>query len=209
MKDEAQRPQIAEILSGTDFLRPGTVLAIGYEGVPGRPLSAFERMFVIIQGRPLRIRTYDDLVGKVRIDSEVAALRYTRLFTSPATVRALVKPRWLEVIPASAVDEHFVFGRAEYRNRLRNVKGQGHYRAFGVLPDPEWSQCGLPRPTVSTTKAGFVVTRSLFSVDEDQSPQTDTVYQIAETVSSDGQIHRRTLSKSKLRGVALVVWPEE
>jgi len=203
-------------LSDVDFLLRGESLEIGTKGGGGFPLSAFERLFLASDGRLVRVRGPKDLVGRVRIQSPQQALQYVRLFTSPATVRALAPAiettsgkRWLEVVPVTAINSDFVYGQSDLAKGLKRVDGRSRNRAFGVLTEAEWRKSGLAPPSVRGIEGGFVVTRFLFTVDEYQDFETSTVHRVAETVLADGRYHRQILDTRKLTGVVLVVWPEE
>jgi hypothetical protein len=203
-------------LSGVDFLLRGESLEIGALGSAGFPRSAFERLFLASDGRLVRVRGPKDLIGHVRILSAEQALRYVRLFTSPATVRALAPAietssgkRWLEVVPVSVVNSDFVYGQSDLAKDLKRVDQPSRDRAFGVLTEAEWRKSGLAPPSVRTIEGRFVVTRFLFTVDEYGDFETSTVHRVAETVLADGRYHRQILDTRKLTGVVLVVWPEE
>jgi len=207
--------RIHEPLSGVPFLLPGKRLGIGW-GTLGDPISAFEGFYLEDKRGLTRVRGPGDLVGQVRINTADNALRYVRLFTSPATVKTFGLPVWLEVVPASEVDTDFVYGRtsrlyvagyvADLR-RLANMKD--HVREYAVVSDREWRSFGLGLPSVTKIGAVFTVTRGLVRITEESPWGTGIVQQVAETVSSDGRISRRVLSKRKVPGLLVCLLPEE
>ena len=218
IKQQAQKPnsvRIHEALTGVPFLLPGERLGIGWSTL-GDPRSAFEKLYLQDKRGLTRVKGPGDLVGHVRIDTADKALRYVRLFTSPATVRTFDLPVWLEVVPASKVDKDFVYGRTSrlyvmgYVDDLRRLANMNSaVREYGVVSDREWAGFGLRLPTVTKIGANFVVTRGLVLITEKSPWGTGIVQQVAETVSSDGRISRRVLSKRKVPGLLVCLPPEE
>jgi hypothetical protein len=217
LKQQAQKPnsvRLHEALTGVPFLPPGESLGIGWSTL-GLPISAFEKLYLQDKRGLTRVKGQGDLVGHVCIDTVDKALRYVRLFTSPATVRTFDLPVWLEVVPASKVDRDFVYGKTgrlygmgyvDALRRLPNMKSD--VREFGVVSDREWRGFGLRLPTVTEVGADFVVTRGLVLITEKSPWGTGIVQQVAETVSSDGRISRRVLSKRKIPGLLVCLLPE-
>jgi hypothetical protein len=102
-------------LTGTEFLRPGPSLAVVRPpGAPDFPGGLGYRLGLVSEGSIARmVEEPDDLVGSVSIASPELALRYARLFTSPAIAELLEVEWWFEVVPMSAVDDSFYFGRED------------------------------------------------------------------------------------------------
>jgi len=190
----------AHPLVGVDFLLPGEQLGIGCQGLACLPLSSCERLILKTHGTLIRVDGPDQLVGHVQIRSTEMALRYARLFTSPATVYILPQPWWLEVVPVTAVDRQFVFGITTWVDSLRRVSASGsEYRDYGILTGTQWRQSNLQRPEVKRIRDGFVVTRSLFRLySKPHEASTHNVYVVAETVSRDGKIRKQALRKVRL-----------
>ncbi len=211
----AKPVHLQEYLTGVPFLLPGEKLAIGWTEM-GLPVHAFEKLYLDNGRGPKRVKGPNDLVGHVRVDTADKALRYVRLFTSPATVRASDLPVWLEVVPASKVDTSFVYGRTgnlyvagyvEDLRRLASMKSDA--REYGVVSDREWRASGLTLPTVAKVGPNFVVRRGLALICENSVWGTGIVQQVAETVSPDGRISREVLSKRKAPGILVSLLPEE
>ena len=198
-------------LSAASFLMPERQLRMVLCGpVPGMPLSAFERVVLGVRGDTTVVEGPEDLVGHVRTASPEAALDYVRLFTSPATAHCMREPTWLEVVPLSAVDRQFVFGRDEYL-RPGNYWAVDLFRQFGVLKESEWREEGLSDPVVLKVIEGFVVVRVLFRPDEEGPDEwrTRTAHWVAEMVSTDGRVERRVLGDVRLGKVGVQRDPDK
>jgi len=191
---------IVHPLVGVDFILPGEQLGIGYEGLASLPISSSERLILKTHDRFIKVHGPEQLVGHVDIRSMDMALRYARLFTSPATVYKLSLPWWLEVVPITAVDRQFVFGRTGWVDGLRRGGASGsEYREYGILTEMQWRQSKLQHPEVKRIRDGFVVTRALFRLySKPNEASTHNVYVVAETISRDGKIRKRVLRKVRL-----------
>jgi hypothetical protein len=83
-----------------------------------------------------------DLVGSASITSPELALRYARLFTSPAIAEPLKVEWWFEVVPMSAVGDSFYFGRED---RPWPTRPEAHLK-LRAEKGPNWrDKTGLPR----------------------------------------------------------------
>jgi hypothetical protein len=184
-------------LTGTGFMPAGQELRI-VTPVAAYPIASSERVALREGDTFIVVRGPEQLAGRVRITSPEAALSYVRLFTSPATVRAMRGPRWIEVAPLSSVDDRYLFGREREDIRdLFPVMWFG-YRSLGVLKDREWRDAGLSSPVVLTSADGFIVVRLLFRPDEDGKWWTHTAHWVAETVSPAGEMQRQVIGTVKL-----------
>jgi hypothetical protein len=203
---------LGRILRETGFLLSGRelrVVKIGSGG--GLPFSAFERVELRVGEHLTFVHGPADLVGHVRVASPQDALQYVRVFTSPATARAMRSAMWVEVVPMSAVDPQFVFGRDEYVDKLLQHSAAPTGREFGVLTDDQWREAGLVGPTVVRADGGFIVVRLLFRPDE-RGPQewwTQTAHWVAERVTTDGRIEKEILGDLTFEEFALQLYPEK
>jgi len=188
-----------------NFLLRGEQLAIGLEPGAGRPLAAFERLFLLCNDIASRVMTPDDLVDHVRITSEGDALAYVRLFTSPATVMTQEPPWWVEVVPITSVDSEFVLGRRECLEGLRRLGDDSPYRVLGVLTEEQWRRSNLPSPRVERDSTTFVIHRSLATVDPRKESATNIVCQVAERVWPNGRVRRQVLGRTALPGLTIVI----
>jgi hypothetical protein len=192
------------------FLLPGRELRIVMTVGGGVPRSAFERIALRVGDQIAYVDSPEKLAGHVLVDSPEKALAYARLFTSPATVRCVGEPWWLEVVPSASFDERFVFGRGEFLDFAPSL-WLGRFREYGVLAESEWSAEGLSRPAVLRSIDGFIIVRLLFQPHDErkQSWWTDTAYWVAERVSRDGHIKRSVLGAVRLGTVELQLYPEK
>jgi hypothetical protein len=111
--------RIAYVLTGTSFLEGGARLVIGKHF---GSLGSWEEVLLLREGvdvpffdslsvGALPVREPADLVGNVHIDSAEDALRYARLWTWAPVVTDPHGPRWIEIVPVSAVTADLLFGR--------------------------------------------------------------------------------------------------
>jgi hypothetical protein len=206
---------LTERLAGTSFLRSGEALYIG-QTAAGEPVSAFEKVYLKNAKGLILVKGPAGMVGHVNIDTRRKALQYVRLFTSPATVRALALPVWLEVVPTGVLSDGFVFGRkhnlfrAPYREDLHRIADDKSLSGqFGVISEEQWEASGLDSPSTWTVPQGFVVMRGLVKIAERSAWGTGIVQQVEETVTRDGHVTRRVVSKRKVPGILVRLLPEE
>lgn len=195
------------VLPVADFLRPGSRVTIAGEPSVIQPGRSERLCFRSAEGSWL-VRSPDDLSGHVQILSGRAALRYVRLFTSPATVHCLEQPWWMEVVPRSVVDEDLLFGRYAALCRPPVTEIEWPSGLGGVLANREWARNGLQPAEVHSRTDAFVVRRMVFRVSPAR-PRTNVAYEVEETVSPSGEWHRVVLREVGLGPTTLSAFCEQ
>lgn len=178
---------------------PARLLIAGHVG--DGDVSVLERLcykgpsgFVVVDS-PRKLR------GLVSIESAEAALRYARLFTSPATVKCLRQPWWCEVMPRSSATDELLFGR-EFSPWVPEETARSG--SFGILSDADWRGSGLDAASVRDTGEEFVITRPLARLSYGK-PRTDRVYLVEESVSCEGRLWRALRGRVSLPHVEVFV----
>jgi hypothetical protein len=203
---------ITDYLRPLGFLLPGRELAAIWVG-GGLPSAAFERLGLRVDGEVRKlIKEPKDLVGHVHLTSAPMALRYVRLFTSPATSH-MMQPSSYEVAPVSILSEDpaFLFGREQALGLsglmpppgvvpvvYRDCTDYGE-RPYGLLPDDEWREHGLRHPEVVAAEDGFLIQRILFG-----NRDADAASAVSEHVSRNGRVSQRITGTVQMnRGIRL------
>ena len=201
--------QVWDYLRPLGFLLPGRELGTISVGL-GLPQAAFERLGLRIDGQVRKlIKGPRDLIGHVHLTSAPMALRYVRLFTSPATSH-MVRPSWYEVAPLSVLSEDpaFLFGRQQALRfaglmpspdlvaiLYQECQPDNKERSYGFLLDDEWVEHGLRPPEVVAAGDGFVIKRLLF-----RNRDTDTACLVSEHVSKGGRVSQRITGTVQIGG---------
>ena len=189
-------------LGAVGFLLPGHDIGVGcVPGAPDTPRMPYQCLYLMFDARMVRmIRGPEDLTGHVHITSPTMALRYVRLFTSPATAHMFADP-WCEVVSAEGMDvldRAFFFGQT-YPEPLTLIE-MSHKdadRMYGILRADEWRDHGMRSPETECTADGYVVRRMLFRIPA--MGGTRVSYWIAERVFADGRVSKTRLGKVRLR----------
>jgi hypothetical protein len=159
---------VLDVLPETDFLVGDAELLVSGVDTLGAPLECLRyssparppwELTPVPPELPV-VRGPDDLRGKVRITTPESALRYCRLFSSPAILSCLPEPWDVEVLSSKDLDLRLMFGRSDSLRRVRMYLEVGDpYRPWAILRPAEWRSLGLTRPVVERTPTGFAVTR--------------------------------------------------
>ena len=212
-------PRSSRVLGETAFLKPGLSLIV--YTLPVSPPG--HELYLCTANARLRVTKQQDLVGHVKLDSRDKVLQYTRLFSSPSFGRLMADWRWIEMVPARAVDAKYVFGRSDFlagmseaqyqesdwfwRRHLKEFEHRtfpGVLRFDGVLMNAEWDRLKLDSPKVTQTGDGYTITRWLARFKDCQGPPTSTVYRVEHRVSGDGRMKEQVLGQRTLEGITLV-----
>lgn len=192
----------AKLVAG-DLVPPAAELFIAGAGVRGEQ-ALVQRLCYRSPGVFVVVETPEDMVGRVQIDSPEVALRFARLFTSPATVKYLCPPWWLEVVPLAAVDDQFLFGRVEDDIGVLAERPSWPPGLYGVLSDKQWADLDLEEARVERQGDAFVVARWLFRATPDECT-TRTVHMVHQTVTPRGKIRLVITRSLRLWGPELKV----
>jgi hypothetical protein len=137
----------------TGFVEKGAVLSFGYEGMAGFPREAYERLILTTKNSSKLIKGLNELDGYVHIDTKLTALRYVRLYTSPATFYVWCASRNVEIVDEGKVQDIPNYGYSGYS---RNPTSTGY---MGRLSMEAFRAGGFAPPVVKSSGAGYCVTR--------------------------------------------------
>ena len=183
----------------------GGTLVLGVpEGVvPGNPLEAFQRLFVVYESGALLVDDLAVLSGRVKIQTPAEALAFCRLKTSPVTYYLWGKGRVLslEVVSRDQVNTGFCFGDKDKCASLKRLPS-GYYGVVDSAADLR--QHGIAAPSARATSEGFVVERTLLEGDPFEL-ECDVV-ETRELVTRDGGYKLLSASKRPAPKIPGVTW---
>lgn len=211
-----------KILTETDFLKPGRKIAIAREAYISPPIS---HLYLLKDNASSKMESAKDLLDHVNISSPETALACTRFFTTPYVGWFLTGWRWLEVVPARAINEQYLFGQtnllasmtegsyqeldSKTRKNLRAFEHRtiaGVIRFEGVLMNEEWDKLQLESPKVAKTPDGYIVTRWLVPFSSIRGSGTSTIYLVEQEVTPEGHMKERVIEHKTLANITFVPW---